>query len=79
MLDFEVQQERIKTAIKQFPETFGLRAFPNRTFKISNAASYVTNEGVVMLYTFVKEGEKWVTFCKATVEELKQQIVEVKE
>ncbi len=73
-------RQAIKDAIKLFPVTFGLRAFPKETFRVSEQASYTTN-GVVMLYTQVlrwKEGSidtHWVDFCKGTVSELEPQIV----
>lgn len=78
---------RIQAAIKLFPATFGLRAFPGRVFRCSPSSSYITcwgEKGIVMLYTQrlesrqVKSGpscgqyqDEWIDFAKGTVEELK--------
>lgn len=81
MLEYEEREQAVKNAIAQFPATFGLRAFPNRVFKIDDAASYVSAYPVpdtIYLYTVVQNGDKWDTFCKATPAELRVQIVNLK-
>lgn len=67
-------EEMVKTAAIAFPETFGLRACPGDSFRIDLAASYVS-QGVVYLYVFVRRGETWLSFAKATALELELEIV----
>ena len=63
----------IADAAAQFPETFGLRAFPGERFRISPRASYMSGEKVV-LYTQVRQGEAWVDFAKGTPAEIRAQV-----
>lgn len=73
-------EQRIKDAIAKFPETFGLRAFPGKVFKISFSASYIAeydSDNPVELYTLVKVGDRWESFCKGTVAELQANIVKL--
>ncbi len=64
----------IEEAIAKFPETFGLKAFPGRTFRFSRSASYMRGSEVV-LYTQVNTGSGWVDFGKGTIKEFQQEIV----
>jgi len=63
-------QDQIDTAIKSFPETFGLKAFDGE-FKISPSASFGSG-GEIFLYVYTTKGE---SFCKGTVDELRDAIV----
>jgi len=62
--------ERIKQAMAQFPEVFGLRAFPGKRFSLNERASY-TSRGEVMLYVYTEDG---LAFSKGTVEELRREV-----
>ena len=65
----------ISEAIKQFPEQFGLKAFPGKVFALSFSASYIS-EGQIYLYTVVQTDDgKWLSFCKGTPAELKSAMV----
>ena len=66
-------EQRIEDAIKRFPATFGLRAYPG-TFRISRSASY-ESQGQILLYTQVKRDGLWLDFAKGTEGELRSQIV----
>lgn len=81
--------EQIDKAIAKFPQTFGLRGFPNSLFRISRFGSYVNDDGIVMLYTqrlvvdekpahsmlgFQGHNDRWLDFAKCTTEELFSQI-----
>lgn len=35
------EAQMIKTAIAKFPQTFGLRAFPGKVFKVDEKSSYI--------------------------------------
>lgn len=72
--------DAISKAIAQFPERFSLIHAPNRMFRISRANSYVSGSGRVMLYTEIlrEEDGAWLSYCKGTVNELSQVIVENK-
>lgn len=65
----------IVNAAAEFPETFGLRAFPGEKFRVSISASYVS-DGQVMLYTDVwsRARGEWQSFAKGTPAELRAQI-----
>lgn len=68
------EYEQIEAAAAEFPETFGLKAFPGKVFRISLAASYVSG-GQVLLYTAIQDGDRWESFAKGTPAELRAQIV----
>lgn len=74
------EQKIVDETIKQFPESFGLRAFPGQRFRLSRSASYFRGPGEavgLMLYTEVlKENGQWSDFCKGTIEELRRNIVQ---
>ena len=71
---WEVNRQRILAEIEKFPVTFGLRAFPGKTFKINFEASYIS-EGRVYLYTYIKNANGWESFCKGTAADLSAQVV----
>lgn len=70
------ERETLKRIIATFPTTFGLRGFPGKTFQISETASYWTggSRSTLMLYTAIREGDKWSAFAKGTEQELRSQI-----
>lgn len=63
----------IAGAIATFPPTFGLRGFPGLVFRISESASYVSGD-TIMLYTQVSRDGQWLDFAKGTIAELRSQI-----
>lgn len=66
----------LRDAIESFPEKFGLKGFPGKTFKISRHSSYINDAGEFMLYTMVDNGDgQWLDFAKGTPEELRREIV----
>lgn len=74
------QGPAVTAAIARFPATFGLRAFPGKTFKISAGASYFGDgeNGEPILYTYVfneGEGKGWMACAKGTESELRGQMV----
>ena len=71
---YQEQQGLIDAAIAEFPSEFGLRAFPGKRFYISRGASYWSDNGGPMLYTYTAEG---LAFAKGTVEELKREVVRI--
>jgi hypothetical protein len=74
-MNWNQQQEMISAVIEKFPQVFGLRAFPGDEFTISRAASYVDDSGAIQLYTYVKRGDKWLSFARGTPAELLAEIV----
>lgn len=74
-MDYLEAKQAVKEAAKQFPEEFGLQAFPGERFSISEDASYVNDKDVVMLYVYVKKGDRWMSFAKGTVAELLKEVV----
>lgn len=75
MMGWQEQHDAVAAAIAKFPTTFGLRAFPGKTFRISQGYSYVNDSHVVMLYTEIETETGWQSFCKGTESELRSQIV----
>lgn len=70
------QAQLVAEQISQFPAEFGLRAFPGDRFRISPAASYVNDDGV-MLYTERLNSEGiWQSFAKGTAAELRREVTE---
>jgi len=77
----------IVEAMENFPEVFGLKAFPGSVFCISLDDSFVntsrnpeTNEydiKTVMLYTRILTNGEWKAFAKGTVEELQKNVVDL--
>lgn len=68
---------KLSRAINEFPETFGLRAWPGDTFRISLDESYINDLGDVTIYLerMQKDGG-WKDFAKGSPEELKRDLVE---
>lgn len=70
------QNAMIARAIAEFPAEFELKAFPGKRFRISHMDSFYSElERDVMLYTHVKDGDRWLAFAKGTPRELHEQIV----
>lgn len=64
-----------QSVIATFPETFGLRGFRGRTFRISEQSSYVDDRGEIILYTQVKTPEGWLDFAKGSPAEIRREVV----
>lgn len=77
-LNLKEQDQAIDDAVASFPETFGLKAFPNEVFSIIRSACYYWDGGGVMLYTYILRDGDWKAFSKGTVEELRNEIKEMK-
>lgn len=69
------ESQVIALEIANFPAEFGLNAFPGKRFRISPSASYVTRDSI-QLYTEIQDGNRWLSFAKATPEELSHQIAQ---
>ena len=65
----------IREAAREFPETFSLKSFPDRLFAISVSHSYISDDGTVTIYLAVQTDKHWEAFGKASVEELRQNIL----
>jgi hypothetical protein len=72
-MTYNEQKTAIKTAMASFPDTFGLRGFPEKTFRISASHSYFSGK-TLYLYTEVNRDGKWLSFSKATFAELEAEI-----
>ncbi len=68
----------IKDAISSFPKQFGLKAFPNQTFRMNYRFSFIRH-GKIYLYTECQKEGWWALHTIGTVEEFKQQIIYFKE
>jgi len=77
-MNWQEEQDAVKNAIKEFPEEFGLRAFPGDTFKIDPGASYYSSAYGIMLYTARKlEDGRWASFAKGSPSELRRNMVKI--
>ena len=74
MIGWNEQRAMVEEAARAFPATFGLRAFPGSTFRVSLSFSYVNDSGVVMLCTEIQKGEQWLSFAKGTASELRREL-----
>lgn len=71
-------QEKLDEAIKQFPETFGMRGFPGKVFRVSHNKSYISCNplpNTILIYTQVQAGNEWLDFAKGTPGEIEREIV----
>lgn len=89
--DFGPQADAaVKAAIALFPATFGLRAYPEQTFRVAERASFVSRGEVVLytqrlvtrdayLATYGNEPKSpehlWLDFAKGSVADLQAQVV----
>lgn len=73
---YEQEKKVVADAVATFPATFGMRAFAGSTFRVSATTSYVNDIGVVMLYTEIQSGDRWLSFAKGSVAELRAQIID---
>ena len=70
-MTFTEEVAAVAKAAATFPKTFGLRAFPGKTFHIDVGQSYSAG-GVIQLYVFTEEG---LAFAKSEPQLLRQEIV----
>lgn len=74
-----MESEMVAQAIAQFPKEFGLRAYPDKRFRISESASYVSSypaPDTIYLYTVILNDDGvWRCFCKGTPAELRRELV----
>lgn len=76
-MTLEQQREILLAAIARFPATFGLRAFPGDTFRLSESASYfpTLESATPTLYTQRLYQGQWCCFVKGTEQELRREMV----
>lgn len=68
MTDDEKLDMVLAEAKVQFPDTFGLRAFPGDVFRISPIRfKHFVSEGQVQIVVEVKRGEKWLDMGRNTL------------
>lgn len=67
--------ERIDEAVLKYPPMFGLRAFPNKQFRLERKRCYINDNDDVCLVTQLIDGNQITDFGKGTVEELDASIV----
>ena len=68
----DIEEAMVDKAIAEFPQTFGLRAFPGQKFHINRSASFVSM-GKVKLYVF---NDKGLAFAKDTPAALRRELVD---
>lgn len=73
-MTYTERQAAIKTLADTFPATFGLRGWPETTFRISLSASHVAF-GAIQLYTQGLFDGKWLDHAKGTEAELRRAII----
>ena len=70
-------EKALAAAIATFPETFGLRAFPGRRFRLSKMDSFVSENRVVLYTEILGVGDRhgeWLCFAKGSPEELRREV-----
>ncbi len=81
-MTWQEEQDVIKAAASEFPETFGMRAWPGEIFRINERSSYVqrfTNgkeviQLVTQRLTTVDGQHKWLDFGKGQPGEIKVEL-----
>ena len=71
-MNIDEEAAAVRIAFAAVPATFGLRAFPGKTFHVRERESYIGAHGL-QLYVFTESGK---AFCKASPEELREEIRE---
>lgn len=73
--EHSTKAEALAATVASFPGSFGLRAFPGKTFRASLASSYFNDFGEAMIYTQVRNADgTWSDFAKSTDRELRSEI-----
>lgn len=67
------KDDRIEIAAAQLPETFSVRAFPDKVLRVVRAYSYVDDANRVQLVTEI--AGKGIHFGKGTLEELRAELI----
>lgn len=83
-LTLDQEEEAVAAAVAEFPNEFGLRAFPGQTFRVSPTASYYSrgwdrgefdrSPAGVQVYTQVNRDGEWMDFAKGFVAELRREL-----
>lgn len=73
-MTYQEEQAAIRQAVEAFPETFGLRAFPDHTFRLNERQSYVRSGEQVVLVVDIKTPEGWKNFSTGTPTEIRREI-----
>ena len=69
------EQDAVDAAIAEFPKEFSVRAFRDKRFTISRSQSFVS-QGRVQLYVFIVHNDGTSeAFAKASVDELRREII----
>ena len=72
----KTDRDILSDAIAEFPERFGLRAFPGKVFCIARVDSWVDRETKIpQLYVCVETDDGWLSFSRGTPPELAREIV----
>ena len=77
-LTYEQQKAKVKGEAEAFPLTFGLRGFPESTFRVNLGNSYIHDRtGEVVLYLDIRHSVsgEWQAFGKGSAAELKREIL----
>ena len=72
-----ILEAAIPDVIATFPPTFKMRGDHGGdvTFRISARDSFVSDTRDVMLYTEVLRGDRWLSYAKGTVAQLRRQVI----
>ena len=70
--------KQVAAVLPQFPETFGLKAFPGDVFRINPDKSFSTYGGSPQLVLVVQRGEFWNDFSRCSPAELESINVRMK-
>lgn len=75
-MDWKEKSDAVARAVAEFPDEFGLYAFPGERFRVSESASYWSDyENRPLIYTERFKDGQWRDFAKGTVEKLRSEMV----
>lgn len=70
----EEEVRELERIAKEFPEEFGLRAFPGQRFRVNLRDCYIS-DGQSIIYVDNLWNGKWVSFAKDTAENLRKEVI----
>lgn len=73
-MSYDDEKAAIAAAVKTFPETFGLRAFPGETFRLGHLMSHFVSEGEVQLVVQINRDGTWLDFGRNTPDFITREI-----
>lgn len=78
---WEAEKQAVSEAVSRYKgKVFGLRSCPGKTFCVSESSSFWgEREQAPLLYTYIKDEDRWLAYAKGTEAELLRQMIDLRE